>query len=69
MGLDVLRKEGSIVLSMEDHVRSLEHIKHIRKAVRDETLTRLEMKEYREMTGKLAWLANSTCPDLSFTAL
>ena len=54
MGLDVLRQEGSIVLSMEDHVRSLEHIKDIRKAVRDETLTRLELKEYRKMTGKLA---------------
>ena len=69
MGLDVLRQEGSIVLSMEDYVRSLEHIKDIRKAVRDETLTRLQLKEYREMNGRLAWLANSTCPDLSFTAL
>ena len=49
MGLDVLRQEGSIVLSMEDYVRSLEHIKDIRKAVRDETLTRLELKEYREL--------------------
>ena len=27
------------------------------------------MKEHREMTGKIAWLANSTRPDLSFTAL
>ena len=49
-----MRQEGSIVLSMEDHVRSLEHIKDIRKAVRDETLTRLELKEYRDMTGRIA---------------
>ena len=27
------------------------------------------MKEYRKITGKIAWLANSTRPDLSFTAL
>ena len=45
MGLDVLRQEGSIELSMEDFVRSLEHIKDIRKAVRDEPLTRLDLKE------------------------
>ena len=27
------------------------------------------MKIYRKMTGKLSWLANSTHPDLSYTAL
>ena len=32
-------------------------------------MKRLELKEYRKMTGKIAWLANSTHPDLSFTAL
>ena len=32
-------------------------------------MTKLEMKEYRKMTGKIAWLANSTRPDLSFIAL
>ena len=54
---------------MEDYVKSLEEIKEIRKADREEDLTKLEMKEYRKMTGKISWLANSTCPDLSYTAL
>ena len=55
---------------MEDYTNSLEDIKEIRKVEdRNEPLTKLEMKEYRKMTGKIAWLANSTRPDLSFTAL
>ena len=44
-------------------------MKEIRKADREEDLTKLEMKEYRKMTRKFAWLANSTHPDLSYTAL
>ena len=27
------------------------------------------MKVYRKITGKLSWLANTKCPDLSYTAL
>ena len=54
---------------MEDYIKSLEGIREIRKTERDEPLTRCELKEYRKMTGKIAWLANSTRPDLSFTAL
>ena len=29
----------------------------------------VEMKEYRKMTGKITWLANTMRPDLSFIAL
>ena len=54
---------------MKDYVESIEEIKEIRKADREEDLTKLELKEYRKMTGKLSWLANSTHPDLSYTAL
>ena len=54
---------------MEDYVESLEEVKEIRKADRDEYLIKAEMKVYRKMTGKLSWLANSTRPDLSYTAL
>ena len=55
---------------MEDYSDSLRDVKYIRK-VEDyiEPLTKLEMKEYRKITGKIAWLANSTRPDLSFTTL
>ena len=49
-----MRKEGSIVLSMEDYIRGLEEIKDISKADRDKPLTRLELKEDRNMTGKTA---------------
>ena len=68
-GIDVSTKNDRIEIQMEDYVESLEDIKEIWKANREEDLTKLELKEYRKMTGKLAWLANSTCPDLSYTAL
>ena len=68
-GIDVIAIEDRIEIKMEDYVESLEEVKEIRKADRDEDLTKAEMKVYRKMTGKLAWLANSTCPDLSYTAL
>ena len=58
-----------IQILMEDYVQSLEDIQSIRKAERDEELSKLEMKEFCKVTGKLSWLANSTRPDLSFTAL
>ena len=62
--------DNGIKVSMEDYTNSLQDIKNIRK-VEDcnEPLTKLEMKECRKITSKIAWLANSTRPDLSFTAL
>ena len=39
---------------MEDYVESLEETKEIRKADRDEDLTKAELKKYRNMTGKLS---------------
>ena len=67
--MDVLKQKDDIVLSIEDYVRSLEDIKNIRKLDKDDSLTKLELKEYRKMTGKIAWLANSTRLDLRYTAL
>ena len=43
---------------------SLEDIAAIRKADHEEELMKLEIKEYRKLTGKLNWLANSTRPYL-----
>ena len=68
-GLDICSVANKIKISMMDYVQSLEDVSTIRKANCDEELTRLELKEYRKMTGKLSWLANSTRPDLSYTAL
>ena len=67
MRVDVAAKDDGIEIQMEDYVESLEDIKEIRKADREDDLIKLELKEYRKLTGKLAWLANST--DLSYTAL
>ena len=58
--IDVSTTDDGIEIKMEVYVGSLEEIKEIRKADRDENITKLEMKEYRKMTGKLVWLPNST---------
>ena len=58
-----------IEIEIEDYVDSLEEVKEICKADRDGNLTKAELKVFRKMTGKLSWLANSTHPDLSYTAL
>ena len=54
---------------MEDYIQILEDVTDIRKADRYKPLNQLELKQYRKMMGKIAWLANCTRPDLSFTAL
>ena len=41
-----------IEVQMEGYVESLEEMKEIWKADREEDLTKLELKEYRKMTGK-----------------
>ena len=68
-GLDILSVEDGIEVAMEDYVNSIEDVVNVRNADRDEELTGLEMKEYRKVTGKVSWLANSTRPDLCYTAL
>ena len=55
---------------MAEYLKSLKDITDARKTDdRNEPLTKLEMKLYRKMTGKIAWLANSTRPDLCYQAL
>ena len=68
-GIDVKTVEDGIEIEMQDYVDSLDEVREIRKAERDDPLTRAELKVYRKMTGKLSWLANSTHLDLSYTAL
>ena len=64
-GLDISTVKDGIEIEMADYVDSLKDIKEIRKADKDDNLTKQEIKEYRKVTGKLSWLANSTRPDLS----
>ena len=69
-GLDVLVVSDGIEIWMEDYSQSLKDIIDIRKADdRNEEFSKLEMKLYRKMTGKIAWLANSTRPDLCYLAM
>ena len=68
-GVDVQCLEHGIEVSMDDYVDSLESDIVVRKGKRDEDLTKLELKLYRKMTGKIAWIAENVRPDLSFTAL
>ena len=69
-GLDMKSVSDGIEISMEDYSKILKEIREIRKTDdRNESLTKLEMKLYRKMTGMIAWLANSTRPDLCFQAL
>ena len=45
---------------MEEYAKSLHSITEIRKVVdRKESLNKEEMKLYRKITGKIAWLTNS----------
>ena len=56
-GLDVKAGKGRIEVSMEDYAKSVEPIEEIRKADRNEKLTKLELKEYRKCTGEILWLS------------
>ena len=69
-GLDVKVVTDGIEISMEDYSQSLKDITDTRKVDDwNEELSKLEMKLYRKMTGKIAWLANSTRPDLCYLAM
>ena len=50
---------------MEDYAKSLEAVTEIRSASKEEKLTKIELKEYRNFTGKISWLAQGARPDLS----
>ena len=68
-GIDIKTVDDGIEIEMQDYFNSLDKVREIRKADKEDPLTKAELKVYRKMTGKLSWLANSTRPDLSYTAL
>ena len=68
-GLDVKAGNGKIEVSMEDYANSVEEIKEIRKVDRAGKLSKTELKEYRNYTGKISWLSQGTRPDLSYSSL
>ena len=53
-GLDICAIKDGIEISIENHVKSIDDVATIRKADHEEELTRLEMKEYCKMIGKLS---------------
>ena len=68
-GVDVKKTENSIEVSMEDYVESLQEVKNIRTAKKNDELLPSEMKLFRGYTGKIAWLADNVRPDMSYSAL
>ena len=48
---DVCSTDDGIEIKMENYIDSLEEIKDIRNADREDDLTKLELKEYRKITG------------------
>ena len=69
-GLDVKIVSDGIKILMEDYSRSLKEILEIRKIEdRKESLTKLKMKLYQNMTGMIAWLDYATRLDLCYQAL
>ena len=54
---------------MNEYMQGWKDIKEIQKTKRDEELLKLDMKEYRKITGKISQLANSTRLNLSYTPL
>ena len=68
--MDVNVVSDGIEISMEAYAKSLQSLADIRQVEdRNEILNKEDMKLYRKMTGKIAWLANSTRPDLCYQAL
>ena len=47
-GIDVCTTDDGIEIWMEDYIESLEGIKEIRNADKEDDLTKLELKEYRK---------------------
>ena len=69
-GLDVNVISDGIEILMEEYAKSIQNITDIRKVDdKNEPLNKDEMKLYRNITGKIAWLANSTRPDLCYQAI
>ena len=50
---------------MADYAGSMQEITELRRAKKDELLTKSELKLYRKFVGKLNWLAENTRPDLA----
>ena len=54
IGLDVAAVEDVIEVLMNEYMQGWKDIKEIQKAKRDEELLKLDMKEYRKITGKIS---------------
>ena len=53
-GLDVAAVEDVIEVLMNEYMQGWKDIKEIQKTKRDEELLKLDMKEYRKITGKIS---------------
>ena len=67
ISLDISAVDDSIEIGLDDYMNSLKDIKDIRKTDWNEELTKLELNQYRTMTGTTSWLAYSAWPNSSYT--
>lgn len=51
-GLDICAVDNGFEISMEDYIWSLKNVLNVRKTDHVCELTRIEMNEYKKMTGK-----------------
>merc|ERR1712082_127977 len=65
-GVDFVRTNESITISMEDYTKSLTGIDHFRAAPKEEELNKTEHRLFRKKVGQLSWLASNVRPDLCF---
>ena len=68
-GINIEQKEnGEILIDQNDYIKNLQPIMLDKPADKNEKLSRKMFKEYRALTGQLAWAAEMTRPDLCFDA-
>ena len=58
-GLDISTVDDRIKIELKDYVESLQDVGEIRKADKNEDLTKSEIKEFRKIIGKLSLLAKA----------
>ena len=63
-GIDMLKEEDRIVISMEEYAKSLEKLEII-KGSSEEELSETELRIYKKYIGKLKWLVSNMRPDLA----
>ena len=68
VGLNIGQKNGEITLDQIDYIKNIIaiHLSRDRQANKDQPCDDSEATQYRQLVGKLNWVANQTRPDICF---